>query len=243
MEDAPAFLRFYRDFIADAPDELAVAPILRLAPPAPFLPPELHGKPVVGAIALYTGSIEEAERQIAPLRQYGTPLIDGISPKPFRALQSLLDASAKKGWHYYIKSEFLPALSDDVIDTLVDHASRITSPLSVIAGFHLGGAVSRVDEDATAYSHRDAAYSLIINTGWTNPEESEKHIQWTRGLWEALQPFSSGGAYVNFQSYDEGDDRVKATYGTAKYERLSALKQKYDPSNFFRLNQNIKPTA
>ncbi|UCH04642.1 MAG: FAD-binding oxidoreductase [Candidatus Thorarchaeota archaeon] len=243
MEDAPKFLRFYRDFISDAPDELAVAPILRLAPPAPFLPEEVHGMPVVGVIVLYAGPIEKGEKLIAPLRQYGKPLVDGIGPKPFRLLQSLLDASARPGLNYYVKSEFLPALSDDVIDTLVEHASKITSPLSVIAGFHLGGAVSRIDEDATAYSHRDAAYSLIINCAWTDPDESEKHIQWTRAFWQALQPFSSGGAYVNFQSRDEGEDRVKATYGTAKYERLSKLKKKYDPLNFFRLNQNIRPTS
>jgi FAD/FMN-containing dehydrogenase len=243
MEEAPEFLRFYRDFIADAPDDLTVAPILRLAPPAPFLPEDVHGKPVVGVIVLHAGSIEKAEQEIAPLRQYGTPLVDGISPKPFRVLQSLLDASAQPGWNYYVKSEFLPTLSDGAIDTIVDHASRITSPQAVIAGFHLGGAISRVNEDATAYSHRDAAYSLIINCAWIDPEESEKHIQWTRAFWEALQPFSSGGAYVNFQSHDEGEDRVKATYGTAKYERLSGLKQKYDPTNFFRLNQNIKPTS
>ena len=123
MEDAPQFLRFYRDFIADAPDDLTVAPILRLAPPAPFLPPEVHGKPVVGVIVFHAGSIEEAEKQIAPLRQYGTPLADGISPRPFRVLQSLLHATAQKGWHYYVTSEFLPALSDGVIDTLSDHAS------------------------------------------------------------------------------------------------------------------------
>ncbi|MFX0181918.1 MAG: FAD-binding oxidoreductase [Candidatus Hodarchaeota archaeon] len=243
MENAPEFLRYYRDFIADAPDELTVVPLLRLAPAAPFLPKELHGKPVVGVIVLYTGSINDGESLIAPLRQYGTPLIDGIGPKPFRVLQSLLDVSARPGLNYYVKSEFLPALSDDIIDTLVDHGSRITSPLSVIAGFHLGGAISRVDEDATAYSHRDAAYSLILNTAWKDPNESEKHIQWTRAFWEALQPFSSGGAYVNFQSHDEGEDRVKTTYGKAKLERLSVLKKKYDPSNFFRLNRNIKPAS
>lgn len=243
MEAATEFLRFYRDFIADAPDELTVVPLLRLAPPAPFLPKELHGKSVVGVIVLYSGPVEEGEKLIAPLRQYGKPLIDGIGPKPFRVLQSLLDASAKPGFNYYVKSEFLPSLSDDMIDTLVDHASRITSPLSVIAGFHLGGAVSRVDEDATAYSHRDAAYSLILNTAWIDPAESEKHIKWTRTFWKALQPFSVGGSYVNFQSFDEGEDRVKTTYGTAKLERLSMLKQKYDPSNFFRLNRNIKPQS
>ncbi|MFX1512176.1 MAG: FAD-binding oxidoreductase [Promethearchaeota archaeon] len=243
MEEAREFLRFYRDFIADAPDELTVVPVLRLAPPTPFLPKEIHGKPVVGVIVLYAGSIEEGEKLIAPLRQYGNPLVDGIGSKPFRALQSMLDVSAKPGLNYYVKSEFLPAFSDDIIDTLVDHASRITSPLSVIAGFHLGGAISRVDEDATAYSHRNADYSLILNTAWIDPSESEKHIQWTRAFWEALQPFSIGGAYVNFQSQDEGEDRVKTTYGTTKLERLSVLKQKFDPLNFFRLNRNIKPTS
>jgi FAD/FMN-containing dehydrogenase len=243
FEQATEFLRFYRDFIANAPDELTVAPILRLAPPAPFIPAEFHGQLICGVIALYAGLPEEAEQHIAPLRQFGTPVVDDINLKPFRVLQSLLDAGAQKGWNYYVKSEFLPALSDDLIDTMVDHASRITSPQSVIAGFHLGGAVSRIDEDATAYSHRDAAYSLIINSGWIDASESEKHIQWTRTFWEALQPYSSGGAYVNFQSHDEGEDRIKSTYGSAKYERLSALKQKYDPSNFFRMNQNIKPTA
>jgi hypothetical protein len=243
MEDAREFLRYYRDFIADAPDELTVVPLLRLAPAAPFLPKVVHGKPVVGVIVLYTGTIEEGESLIEPLRQYGTPLVDGIGPKPFRALQSMLDVSAQPGWNYYVKSEFLPALSDDIIDTLVEHASQITSPLSVIAGFHLGGAISRVDENATAYSHRDAVYSLIFNTTWIDPGESEKHIQWTRAFWKAIQPFSIGGAYVNFQSQDEGEDRVKTTYGTAKLERLSALKQKYDPTNFFRLNRNIKPTS
>ncbi len=120
------------------------------------------------------------------------------------------------------------------------HRSRHPSP--VIAGFHLGGAVSRVEEDATAYSHRDAAYSLIINCAWIDPAESDTHIQWTRAFWNALQPFSKGGAYVNFQSRDEGEDRVISTYGTAKYSRLATLKHKYDPSNFFRLNQNITPS-
>jgi FAD/FMN-containing dehydrogenase len=241
MENASEFLRFYRDFIANAPDELTVVPLLRLAPPAPFLPEELHGKPVVGIIALYAGPIEKGISILAPLRQYGTPLIDGIGPKPFSALQSMLDVSAQPGWNYYVKSEFLPAFSDKMIDTIVEHASKITSPLSVIAGFHLGGAVSRIDENSTAYNHRNAAYSLILNTTWTDPAESEKHIQWTRDFWKAMQPFSVGGSYVNFQSNDEGEDRVKTTYGSTKLEKLSQLKQKYDPTNFFRLNRNIKP--
>ncbi|MFW9768155.1 MAG: FAD-binding oxidoreductase [Candidatus Thorarchaeota archaeon] len=243
MEDATEFLRFYRDFIADAPDDLCVVPLLRLAPPAPFLPEEVHGKPVVGVIVLYAGSIEKGEKLIEPLREYGTPLVDGIGLKPFRMLQSMLDTSARPGLNYYVKSEFLPPLSDDVIDTLVEHASKITSPQAVIAGFHLGGAISRIDEDATAYSHRDASYSLILNTAWIDPNESEKHIQWTREFWQALQPYSIGGAYVNFQSRDEGEDRVKDTYGTAKFEKLSKLKRKYDPLNFFRINQNITPAS
>jgi hypothetical protein len=243
VEEGKEFLRFYRDFIAGSPEELAVAPIVRIAPPSPALPIEVHGRKVAGAIVLYSGSIEEGEALIKPLREYGKPLADGIGPKPFRALQSMLDSSAQKGWNYYVKSEFLPPLSDGLIDTIVEHGSKIPSPQSVIAGFHLGGAVSRIAEDATAYSHRDAAYSLIINSGWIDPASSDENIEWTRGFWQALQPFSSGGSYVNFQSQDEGEDRVISTYGSEKYQRLAALKKKYDPTNFFKLNQNIKPAG
>lgn len=142
-----------------------------------------------------------------------------------------------------MKSEYLSGFSDDAIDVIATYGASITSPLTIVAVQHMGGAVSRVDEDATAFGHRDAAFALTIQTSWRNPAESEKHIRWTREFWTAIRPFSVGGTYVNFMSADDGEDRVKAAYGAAKYARLVALKNKYDPTNLFRLNQNIKPTV
>lgn len=243
MEKATEFLRFIREYAAKAPDELTVIPLLRLAPPAPFLPVEAHGAPVVGAGVLYAGPLEEGQRAVQPLKEFGSPLADLIGPKPFMALQSMFDSGAAPGNQYYLKSEYLFALSDDAIDAIVAHAARITSPLSLAAFFHLGGAVSRVGEDDTAFSHRDAAFALNIQASWLDPEESDEHIRWTRDFWTAMQPFSTGGVYVNFLSEDEGEDRVRAAYGATNYERLVALKNKYDPTNLFRLNQNIKPTV
>jgi FAD/FMN-containing dehydrogenase len=243
MEKATEFLRFCREYAAAAPDELTVIPFLRLAPPAPFLPVEVHGAPVVGAAVLYAGPIEEGQRAVQPLKEFGSPLADLIGPKPYIALQTMFDAGAPPGNQYYLKSEYLRGLSDDAIDIIAAHGARITSPLSIAAFFHLGGAVSRVGEDETAFSHRDAAFALNIQASWLDPEESEEHIRWTRDFWTAMQPFSTGGVYVNFLSEDEGEDRVRAAYGAANYERLVALKNKYDPTNFFRLNQNIKPTV
>jgi FAD/FMN-containing dehydrogenase len=243
MEKAGGFLRFVRDYAAVAPDELAVIPLLRRAPSTPFLPKSVHGAPVVGAAVLYAGPVKDGQRIVRPLKEFGSPLVDLIDPKPFTTHQATFDAGAPRGNHYYVKSEYLSGFSDDAIDTIAAYGASVTSPFTIVAFQHLGGAVSRVDEDATAFNHRDAAFALAIQASWTNPAESEKHIRWTREFWTAMRPFSLGGTYVNFVSADEGEDRVKELYGAAKYERLVALKNKYDPTNLFRLNQNIRPTV
>lgn len=243
MEKAREFLRFYREYAATAPDELTAIPLLRLAPAAPFLPEDVHGAPVVGVAVLYAGPIEDGQRVVQPLKEFGSPLVDLIGPKPYMAHQTMFDAAAPHGNQYYLKSEYLRSLSDDAIDVIATYGASILSPLSLAAFFHLGGAVSRVAEDDTAFSHRDAAFALNIQASWLDPEESDQHIRWTRDFWTAMQPFSTGGVYVNFLSEDEGEDRVRAAYGAANYERLVALKNKYDPTNLFRLNQNIKPTV
>jgi len=243
MEEAREFLQFYREYVATAPDELSVIPLLRLAPPAPFLPQEVHGAPVVGAAVLYAGPVDEGQRVVQPLKDFGSPLADLVGPKPFIAHQTMFDAGAPQGIQYYVKSEYLPGLSDDAIDVIADHGAGITSPVSVVAFQHVGGAISRVGEGDTAVSHRDAALAFVIQSGWVDPEEADKHIQWTREFWKAMQPFSAGGVYVNFLSQDDGENRVRAAYGAGTYERLVALKNKYDPTNFFHLNQNIKPTV
>jgi FAD/FMN-containing dehydrogenase len=242
MEDAPALLRFYREYIRTVPDEFMSILNLRHAPAVPFLPREIHGKPVVGVAVCYAGPPEEGERLLRPLRRFGTPLADLIAVKPYRAHQSMFDPVVPHGWHYYWKSWDLMELDDRVIDVIVAHSARITSPLSYSVIFQLGGAVGRVAEDATAYSHRDARHNININAVWTEGDPAaEEHIRWARDFYAALEPLVPGGVYVNFLG-DEGEDRVRAAYGKEKYERLAALKNTYDPTNLFRLNQNIRPT-
>ncbi len=212
------------------------------APPAPFVPAHLHGAPMVAVAICYAGSIEEGQRAVEPLRRFGPPALDLISPMPYIAVQQLFDAAAPFGLYQgYVKSDHLADLSDEVIDTMVAHTPAVTSPLSIVILLPLGGAVSRVGEHDTAFGHRDTAYDYVTYSLWTDPGESERHIQWTRDFWTAMQPFSVG-VYVN-ELGNEGEDRVRAAYPPATYERLVALKNKYDPTNFFRLNQNIKPTV
>ena len=240
MEKAEELLKFHRDFIAQAPPEVGTVFALRFAPPAPFLPPEVHGKPIAAFFVCYSGQLDEGERVLKPLRQIGTPLADVVAPKPFNAHQAMLDAVQPPGRNYYWKSEDLPELSDGAIDTIVAHSHAITSPHTIVAIFQLGGAVASVSDGATAYSHRKAAYAVNCNASWEDGN-SEPHVQWARDFSDALQPHSMG-VYVNFMG-DEGEDRARAAYGPEKYARLVELKDKYDPTNFFRVNQNIKPTV
>ncbi len=238
--NARAVLGFYRDFIASAPNELTTIVVLRMAPPAPFLPPEVHGQPVVVIGACYAGSVDEGERVIAPLRRFVEPLVDLIQPAPYVSHQSLFDPTAPHGLGYYWKSEYVPSLSDALIDTLADRAWGMATPESYTIIFHLGGAVGRQDPGGSAFEDRRAAHAVNIDAVWSEPARASACIAWTRELWEAVRPFSTGRVYVNFLG-EEGQDRVRAAYGEAKYERLRALKRKHDPTNFFRLNQNIRP--
>ena len=241
LEDAPAVLRFYREFAAAAPDELTTIFNLRVAPPLPFLPPEVHGKPIVMVGACYAGPIEEGADVVRPLKEFGSPIVDLLEPKPYAALQSMFDPSVPHGWHYYWKSLELPPLTDAAIDTLVEHASALTSSKSYCIVFQLGGALSRVAAGDTAYGQRDAAHNVNINAVWT-PEDpdGERHIAWARDFFDAMQPHACGRVYLNFLG-EEGAARVRAAYGEATYERLVELKRRYDPTNLFRLNQNIAP--
>ncbi len=241
LEDAPKVLRVYRDWIADAPDELMTILNLRRAPAVPFLPEHLHGVPVAGVAVCWCGPIDQGERILRPLREAASPIIDLIAPKPYLTHQSMFDPTVPHGWHYYWKSGEVPALTDHIIDQFVERTATITSPLSYTVAFQLGGAAGRVPEDETAYSHRDAGHNFNINGVWAEGEDAgEDHVAWARGFFSALEP-SSLGVYVNFLG-DEGEARVRAAYGDAKYERLVQLKRRYDPDNFFRVNQNIPPS-
>jgi FAD/FMN-containing dehydrogenase len=233
-------LGFYRDFIGTTPDELTTVAVLRMAPPAPFLPPSVHGQPVVVIGACYAGSVDEGERAVAPLRKFGEPMVDLIRPTPYVSHQSLFDPGVPHGLGYYWKSEYVPSLSDALIETLAERAWGLPTPESYTIIFHLGGAVSRQDPEGSAFEDRRAAHAVNIDAVWSEPARESACVAWTRELWEAVRPFSTGRVYVNFLG-DEGQDRVRAAYGEAKYERLRAVKRKYDPSNFFRMNQNIRP--
>jgi FAD/FMN-containing dehydrogenase len=241
LEDGPEVLRFYRDFIAAAPDELTTILNLRPAPPLPLLPPELHGRPVVAIALCYAGPVERGEELLRPLRRFGRPLVDAVGPRPYVELQRLFDPVVPHGWHYYWKSWEVPPLDDATIDVLVEQAGRITSPRSYIIIFQLGGALARVGADATAYGQRDAAHNVNINAVWLPGDpDADAHVRWARECFDALAPAAAGRAYVNFLG-DEGQERVRAAYGEARYARLVALKRRYDPGNVLRLNQNIDP--
>jgi len=242
-EDAPEVLRFYREFIAAAPDELTTIFELSVAPPLPFLPEEVHGKPVVMVGACYAGSPDEGAEVVRPLKQYGRPIVDLLEPKPYTALQSMFDPLVPHGWHRYWKAVEVPPLTDDAIDTLVEHSSAPTSPKSYTIVFQLGGALARVGEDETAFGQRDAAHNVNINAVWTEEDpDAERHIAWARGFFDAMQPHAGGRVYVNFLG-EEGGNRVRQAYGAQNHERLVELKRAYDPTNFFRMNQNISPTG
>jgi FAD/FMN-containing dehydrogenase len=239
MEDSPEVLRFYRDWIADAPDELMTIIIHRKAPPLPFVPDELHGKRIVMVICCWAGDIEEGEKAVRPLREFGNPVADACTAMPFVELQQMFDPSFVPGRWYYIRSCDVPALSDDVIDTTVEHSLRISSPLTAFPIWQMGGAVARVREDETAFNGRNAGFTYNIAASTAAAEGFDEEREWVRNFWSALEPHFMG-VYVNFLM-EEGEGRVRQAYGPDKYARLQALKRKYDPENAFRLNQNVPP--
>jgi FAD/FMN-containing dehydrogenase len=242
MGDAPDVLRFLRDFLTEAPDEIGIMTQLRLAPPLPIIPVELHGKPIIALVLVYAGPVASAELALRPIREFGRPALDAVVPKSYVAHQKMFDAALPPGRHYYWKSHKLGRLTDDVIDIVVAHAERITSPLSTVPIFCFGGAVNRVDEHATAFPHRDAAHDINIVGSWLpGDDDPDRHIAWVRAFFEALEPHSRG-VYVNFTS-DDTDQRTRAAYTDQQWSRLRTLKAKYDPTNFFRRNANIPPNA
>lgn len=241
MEDTPDLLRFYREWIADVPDELTTMVAHRRAPAMPPWPEEYHGKHVVMVICCYAGPVEDGEKVVRPLKEFGSPILDGCGPKPFVAHQAMLDPGLPWGWHYYMRAFDVVELTDDIIDISVEHSLRISSPRTSWPIFQLGGAVARVGEDETPFNGRKSGhtFNVVAVAPGDNGEGFDEEREWARGLFAALEPYQTS-AYVNFLQ-DEGEERIRQAYGPARYERLKALKRTYDPDNFFRLNQNIKP--
>ena len=223
---------FYREFTRTAPEELTAYCGFLTAP---------DGSPVVAVIACYSGPLESGDAVLRPLREFGTPVADLIQPMAYCEMNTLLDAGFPAGVQNYWKSDFLADLSDAAIEVLVAQAAQMTSPRSVLVVEYYGGAASRVGAAETAFPHRQAQYNLLIFAQWTDARESERHIQWARDTWEAAQPYASGRVYVNYFGV-EGEERVRTAYG-ANYDRLVALKNRYDPTNLFRLNHNVTPTG
>jgi hypothetical protein len=239
LDAAKDVLRFYRDFIKTTPPEFVCWFVLRLAPPLPFLPVEWHGKEILALAVCYSGDVKEGERVTKPLRDFGKPVADIIGLMPFVAWQTILDPLLVPGMRNYWKSHDFREVSDGLIDTLIAHARKIPDPQTEIAFAHLGEGVTKVAKDATAYTHRDAAFVLNVHGRWDNPANDTKCIAWARELFQAATPFATGGVYVNFLTQEE-QGRVRLAYGS-NYDRLVKLKMKYDPNNLFRINQNIQP--
>jgi FAD/FMN-containing dehydrogenase len=229
-DKAGALLRYYRAFMASAPEEVTAYAGLISTP---------EGQPAVGLIVCYCGDLDEGERVLEPLRSFGTPLVDAIQAMPFPAMQRLIDASFPDGTFNYWRSTFLKELSDKAIDVIVSHANRMESPLSGVVVEFYGGAAGRVGAADTAFAQRQAEYNVGIMAQWTDDAGKERHIGWARAMSDALKPHASGGYLLNFLS-EENPDAVRAAFGT-NHARLRALKAKYDPTNFFSLNQNVTP--
>jgi FAD/FMN-containing dehydrogenase len=240
MEQSGEVLRFYRDWVAEAPDELMTIVIHRKAPPLPFVPDELHGKPVVMVIPCWAGDIEEGEKFVRPLKEFGSPVADVCVPKPYLTHQAMFDPAFVPGRWYYYKSCDVPELTDEIIDITVENSLQIQSPLTSYPIWQMGGAVARVGDDETAFGGRNAGFTYNIGGSTEASEGFDEEREWVRNFWSALEPWHTT-VYVNVLG-DEGEDRIRAAYGADKYDRLKTLKQKYDPDNFFRLNQNIPPS-
>ena len=241
-EDTAEVLRFYRDFVADAPDELGNVIRLGTMPPLPVIDEALHFRPAVAVASCYAGPVEDGKRAVRALREFGNPLVDLVGPTSYVDHQRGLDDTVPHGWHYYWKATNLTGLSDDVIDTVAEHAYRATSPRSYAAMFHMGGAVATVPRDATAYPARDVEHNIVIDAAWLpeQPDTAAAEAAWAREFFDALES-ERAGVYVNFLDADDDPCRLRESYGDETYRRLAEIKAKYDPDNVFCNNKNIEP--
>jgi FAD/FMN-containing dehydrogenase len=239
-DSAGEILDMCRTVMEKAPPELVCVAALRMAPPAPWLAKEVHGKPIVALFVCHGGNISEGEKLVAPIKAFGSPVGDIVQRRPYISQQSLLDATQPKGRRYYWKSEYLPRLEPDLCATAIKHAEAIVSPHSAIILFPLEGALNRLAEDHSAVGNRNTAWVLNITASWEKADDDKANVEWARAAWRDMRGFSTGGTYVNFLTEEEGDERIHAAYGN-NYNRLSEIKSKWDPGNLFCVNKNIRP--
>jgi hypothetical protein len=243
-ERAGEILRFMREYMPTAPDDLGAAVAFISAPSEPFVPPEMHFRPVVGVVVCWTGDDDHADAIVGPIRAAASPLVDMVQPMPYTALQGMLDAAGPKGVSAYMKADLIADLGDEALDKLARHGAARPGPMTQLLLEPLGGAVGRVGEHDTALGRRDAGWCYHALALWMDPDEAtaEAHLAWARDLSDDLRPHTTPGVYLNYTS-DEGEEAVLSAYGREKYARLVAIKDAYDPGNLFRLNQNVRPSA
>ena len=240
---AKEVLQACEEYMADTRDEVSPLGVLGRVPHDPLFPEEWHGEQYVALLAMYPGEVEEGDRTLKPLRELGGPIVDLSARMPYTEAQAVLDEDYPNGWHYYWKSVNVDGLSDEVIERLVDHAQAAPSHHSTIDVWFQGGAMGRIGAGETAFGDRSSPILLGIEANWEDPQDDEANLAWVRSCFSDMRRFSNGGLYLNFPGFlEEGEQLLRDVYGE-NYERLAALKNKYDPTNLFRLNQNIKPTA
>ena len=241
FERADEILHAYREITTESPPELTAFLILRRAPPAPFVPEAWHGERVCAMTVCYSGELADAGEALAPIRELADPVFDLLGERPFTQVQSLLDATQPKGYHYYWKTEFASELSDGLLSTARDLAAENPIPDGQLVFVHVGGALNERDPDDGAVNNRDARFAYGAAGKWEPDDpDGDRYREWVRAAWERFRPFSTGGNYINFQTADEGEERIRATYGD-NYDRLVELKRTYDPENVFRVNRNVRP--
>jgi FAD/FMN-containing dehydrogenase len=241
IEKTADVLRFYREFIAGAPEELSAFFAFQIGPEAPFIPKPLQGVTMCAIVACYSGPVEKGEQFVKPIRQFGPPVLDLLGPLPFPALQSLFDPLLPPGLQHYWKADYIHGITDDMINAHAEYGPKVPTVQSTMHIYPTSGAVQGVGKDQTAYAARDVNFVHVIPAMYPDPKDTPKNVAWVRDYWGALHPHTAKSAYVNFLMGDEGEGSIKATYGD-NYRRLSQIKKKYDPDNLFHVNQNIRPS-
>jgi FAD/FMN-containing dehydrogenase len=238
-EEAAEVLRAYQQVSASAPRELTLVTLLRYAPPAPWVPKEMHGKPMIGVLAVHSGRPEDGEKLLAPLRAVGKPIADIVTLRQYTQMQMLLDATQPKGKRYYWKSEYLSKLEPKLLDLMIENAARMPFSNSAAILFQLGGALNELPADHSPAGNRDTTYVMNLPGSWDKPDDDAANMAWVRDSWQSMRQFSTGGVYVNFLTEEEGPERTAAAYGKATFDKLAALKRKYDPMNLFRHTKSV----
>jgi FAD/FMN-containing dehydrogenase len=239
LDRAREVLEFYREYIADAPEELGTFPAFQIAPPLPFIPESEHGKTFVAMVACWAGPLDQGEKVLAPIRKAAPTAAEMVTPMPYSVINSLFDPLLPPGLQHYWKASFASELTDGAIQAHLEHGPDVPAVSSTMHIYPINGACHRVASDATAFAHRDASFATVIAGMWPDPNDNKKNVEWVKGYYKALQPHSQPGGYVNFMAADD-QGRIRDNY-KGNYPRLASIKKKYDPGNLFHMNQNIAP--